>query len=243
MHLDESGSDVLGVLVPHLPKVIPGKPETYLAYKTVHDALNLTYLGPTWGESLKKQGLAALADWTYEHNLPGITGIIINANSYEPGKGYFTLFGKAETDYSWWAEEVKKSKEYDWSPYIHREFNLKPIDFDPPDREDVVTTRIIRDSSLSLKVKALNDYECQLCGLALEMPAGKKYAEAHHLQPLGKPHDGPDAIENMICVCPNHHALLDYGAIELVSENIKVKKGHVISRRFLEYHNNTVYEP
>lgn len=243
MKLEESGRKLLEVLVPHLKKVIPGKPETYLSYKYVHDILGLPYLGPTWGESLKKQGLAALADWTYEENLPGITGIIISIETYEPGKGYFKLFGKNGSDYKWWAEEVKKSKEFNWLPYITTEFDLKPIDLKAPDREDITTSRIIRESALSARVKALNNYECQLCGLVLEMPQGKKYAEAHHIQPLGQPYDGPDIIENMICVCPNHHALLDYGAIKLSIGNVFSKTGHQISEQFIKYHNENVYKP
>lgn len=243
MKLEESGRKVLEVLVPHLGNVVPGKPETYLGYKFVHDTLKLPYLGPTWGESLKKQGLALLADWTFENNLPGITGIIINTESYEPGKGYFKLFGKNEGDYPWWADEVRKSKDFDWSPYIYEEFNLQPVDLKAPDREDVTTSRIIRDSKLSAKVKALNNFECQICGIALKMPAGKKYAEAHHVQPLGEPHNGPDVVENMICVCPNHHAMLDYGAMELIAKNISSNNDHVISTKFIEYHNKNVYRP
>jgi hypothetical protein len=243
MEIEDSGRRVLEVLVPHLTEVVPGKPETYLGYKYVHEALGLTYLGPTWGESLKKQGLAALADWTYENDLPGITGIIINTDSYEPGKGYFKLFGKDEGDYPWWAEEIRKSKTFNWSPYIQVKFDLKPVDLTSPDREDITVSRIIRDSKLSARVKALNDWECQICGLTLDMPEGKKYAEAHHIQPLGKPHSGPDVIENMICVCPNHHAMLDYGAVKLSGESIVSKHGHAISEQFIEYHNKNVYQP
>lgn len=243
MELEESGRKVLEFLVQHLKKVVAGKPETYLGYRFVHESLHLTYLGPTWGESLKKQGLAALADWTYENRFPGITGIIIHTDTYKPGKGYFKLFGKDEDDYSWWAEEIRKSKIFNWSDHLPDNFDRKPVDLASPEREDVTVSRIIRDSTLSLKVKALNDWQCQICGLTLEMPNGKKYAEAHHIQPLGDPHSGPDVIENMICVCPNHHALLDYGALKLSSEIIIYRNGHVISEQFIGYHNKKVYKP
>lgn len=125
MGLEVSGRKLLQILVHHLKKVNPGKPETYLSYKSIHDQLNLPYVGPTWGESLKKQGLAALANWTHENNLPGITGIIVSTESYEPGKGYFRLFRRDEGDYEWWANEVKKSKEFDWSSYIHEDTTVR----------------------------------------------------------------------------------------------------------------------
>ncbi len=243
MKLIESGRKLLEILVPHLKKVIPGKPETYLSYKFVHDQLKLPYLGPTWGESLKKQGLAALADWTYANDHPGITGIIINSESYEPGKGYFKLFKREDGDYKWWEDEIRKSKLYDWSPYIDDVFDLVPTDYDAPERKDTSVSRIIRDSSLSARVKSINKNECQVCGTALAMPEGRRYSEAHHIQPLGKPHDGPDVADNMICVCPNHHALLDYGAIPLDISKLRFKEGHVIAEEFIRYHNEKIHKP
>lgn len=38
------------------------------------------------------------------------------------------------------------------------------------------------------------------------------YAEAAHIRALGSPHNGPDVIENVLCLCPNHHVLFDNGA-------------------------------
>ncbi|MGB3620304.1 MAG: hypothetical protein WBA20_03065, partial [Ketobacter sp.] len=187
MDLDLQGKNLLELLVSKLKTVVPGRPETYIGYKECHDRLGLPQMREKWGESLKPQGLSSLADWTKANIKPGITGIIINLSTMEPGKGYFDLFGKNDGDYAWWADQIAKSKAYDWSPYISKVFDLVPSDLDVPDREDIVTSRIIRDSSLSSKIKFLHSYECQLCGIALDMPEGKKYAEGHHIKPLGKP--------------------------------------------------------
>ena len=243
MALDKQGENLLALLVERLDKAIPGQPQTYIGYKQCHDALGLTQQREKWGESLKPQGLSSLADWTEETGLPGITGLIINLSTNEPGKGYFNLFGRDENDYAWWSNQIKEAKEFDWSPYITEEFDLVPIDFAAPDREDIVTSRIIRDTGLSVRVKALNRNECQIGGLVIDMPAGKKYSEAHHIKPLGKPHNGPDIIENMICVCPNHHAILDYGAINLEINEIISKPGHEIAGEFISYHNAIIYKP
>ncbi len=116
--LDLQGQFLLSVLVKHLEKVEPGKPETYIGYKEIHDILKLPQRGPTWGESLKHQGLSSLADWTAAEHKPAITGIIIDAVKYLPGKGYFSLFGKTDEDYKWWEEQVRLSKEYDRTPYF-----------------------------------------------------------------------------------------------------------------------------
>jgi len=116
--LDKEGQQLLAVLVKHLEKVVAGKPETYIGYKEVHDILNLSLRGPTWGESLKHQGLSSLADWTAAEGKPAITGMIISTITCCPGQGYFTLFGKKEEDYGWWKEQIRLSKEFDWSPFL-----------------------------------------------------------------------------------------------------------------------------
>ena len=241
MDLDPQGKKLLSLLVSKIQMVVPGQPQTYIGYKECHDFLELPQMREKWGESLKPQGLSSLAEWTEVNNKPGITGVIINRSTFEPGIGYFSLFGKNDGDYAWWEKQVRESKEYDWSPYVIAEFDLSPSDIHAPDREDIVTSRIIRDTALSVKVKAMHNYECQLCGTALVMPLGKRYAEAHHIKPLGRPHNGPDKIENMICLCPNHHALLDYGALRLSLNDIASSSGHEISEDFIHYHNETIF--
>ncbi|HHF2998003.1 TPA: HNH endonuclease [Vibrio diabolicus] len=243
MNLDDQGRTLLELLVSKLDKAKPGRPETFIGYKECHTQLGLPKLREKWGESLKQQGLSSLANWTESNDKPGITGLIINLSTMEPGKGFFNLFGKDDGDYLWWSEQISKSKEYNWSPYLSKVFDLKPCDLDIPEREDITTSRIIRDSSLSLKVKILHSYKCQLCGTALDMPEGKLYAEAHHIKPLGSPHSGPDVIENMICLCPNHHAMLDYGAIKLDRGTLRVVEGHQVSEDYITYHNEFVYKP
>lgn len=114
-----------------------------------------------------------------------------------------------------------------------------PSDIDdvPPDRATMTVYRILRDSQLARNVKRLHNYECQICGNTIELPNGTRYAESHHIQPLGK-HDGPDIAENIICVCPNHHAMLDYGVIPLAIDKLTLVKGHKLAKRFIDFHNN-----
>ena len=90
-------------------------------------------------------------------------------------------------------------------------------DIEPPSSERVKTTtlRVVRDTTLARYVKVLHHHKCQICGLAIELPDGSHYAEAHHLQPLGAPHDGPDIAANIVVLCPNHHAMCDYGVLTL----------------------------
>ncbi|MBB2943289.1 hypothetical protein FB565_003002 [Actinoplanes lutulentus] len=72
--------------------------------------------------------------------------------------------------------------------------------------------RIVRSTEKARRVKDLHQYACQVCGLQIVTPAGR-YAEAAHIRALGRPHNGPDAKANILCLCPNHHVMFDTGAI------------------------------
>jgi 5-methylcytosine-specific restriction endonuclease McrA len=110
----------------------------------------------------------------------------------------------------------------------------------PPARVKSTTYRVIRDTKLAKQVKALHNYECQLCRKTIVLPDGSRYAEAHHIRPLGKPHNGLDRMDNIMCVCPNHHAELDYGASLLSVKNIQKTQGHYINEEYVFYHNKVI---
>ncbi len=136
-------------------------------------------------------------------------------------------------------EQVPASKP-NHPPVIPPIIHLTPVAFDikeplQPDRVKQETYRILRDTSLARSVKEENQYRCQLCGAKLELNDKTPYAEAHHVKPLGAPHNGPDVRQNILCVCPNHHVLLDYGAIQL--DESRLAK---IEKEYIRYHNGTI---
>jgi putative restriction endonuclease len=56
---------------------------------------------------------------------------------------------------------------------------------------------------------------CQICDTRLVGLSGP-YAEAVHIRLLGAPHHGSDTPDNIIlCLYPNHHALLDHGGVDV----------------------------
>lgn len=116
-------------------------------------------------------------------------------------------------------------------------------DLEHPPAERVVTTvtRVVRDTELAKRIKKLHSQLCQLCGQTVQLADGTGYAEGHHLQPLGKPHDGPDVAENIVCLCPNHHAACDLGAIRLAATDLRPAVGHMVGQQFIDYHNRVVY--
>jgi hypothetical protein len=111
----------------------------------------------------------------------------------------------------------------------------------PPERVETTTYRILRDTPKALRVKQLHKYQCQVCGHTIELSDGTRYAEAHHIQPLGNPHNGPDVAENILCLCPNHHAACDLGAIQLRLRKLRQVRSHVVHTRYIEYHNRVLY--
>jgi predicted restriction endonuclease len=115
------------------------------------------------------------------------------------------------------------------------------LELPPVERVETTVSRILRDTQLSNRVKALHNYECQLCGFTLLLADGSRYAEGHHIQPLGSPHNGPDVLGNIVCLCPNHHAACDLGAIKLVRNELRAAAGHVVGRRYIDYHNSVIY--
>lgn len=104
--LDKQGRRLLALLVKQLSSATAGRPNTYITYSQVHEKLGLTFLGPTYGESLKRQGLTNLADWTASQGRAGITGLIIEGETLLPGKGYFRLFDRTPDDFDWWNNQI-----------------------------------------------------------------------------------------------------------------------------------------
>jgi predicted restriction endonuclease len=116
----------------------------------------------------------------------------------------------------------------------------------PPQRIDVQITRIIRDTQAARDLKSLYEYRCQICGFRIEPKTNQFYAEVHHVQPLGGGHNGLDIISNMLVLCPNHHAMFDFGAVRFISEDtVKIARRdysitvkHKLAPESIAYHND-----
>ncbi|MGW1052368.1 HNH endonuclease [Streptomyces sp. NPDC002521] len=89
----------------------------------------------------------------------------------------------------------------------------------PVQRRTAVVQAQERDSRVKRQVKAWYDNTCQFCGTVIELATPPfAYSEAAHIQALGAPHNGPDRIENVLCLCPNCHVRFDMGARFLTDE-------------------------
>ena len=106
-----------------------------------------------------------------------------------------------------------------------------------PDKVKQHEYRILRDTVLARNVKDEKGYKCEICHDNIILKDGRLYAEAHHLKPLGRPHNGPDVRENILCVCPNDHVRLDYGVIAL-----DIRKLSGVGKEYVDYHNEKIYK-
>jgi hypothetical protein len=117
-----------------------------------------------------------------------------------------------------------------------------------PNRRPSIVNRIVRDTRLTKEIKSLYKHNCQICGISLEINSGK-YAEGAHIKPLGKPHNGDDSISNILCLCPNHHVLLDGGALYISDEfevvplgtKLRMDRNHELDLENLQYHRRVIF--
>lgn len=115
-------------------------------------------------------------------------------------------------------------------------------------RRQVNSSRLERDPHLVAEIKLLYQHRCQVCEVRLETRFGH-YSEAAHIQGLGTPHDGPDELSNLLCLCPNHHVQFDRLFL-FIDEDWNVRRSrdrglisplmrhpeHVIDEECVEYH-------
>ena len=155
--------------------------------------------------------------------------------------------------------ELEEAAEVDRQPAVGTQAALFPAAseaqeptaaYGPAPRRESTTQRLVRDTAVTHRVKVLHDYHCQVCATQLRSAAGS-YAEAAHIRPLGAPHHRPDIMANVLCLCPNHHVLLDLGSFGIADDGLLLglsgrlifHKKHLIEPNFLAYHRAHFYEP
>jgi len=119
-----------------------------------------------------------------------------------------------------------------------------------PPRQSITTQRVVRNSAIAQYIKSLHDHRCQVCGIRLETGGGP-YSEAAHIRPLGQPHNGPDIVSNVLCLCPNHHVLFDLGGIVITESftvvevqhsqivgDLRLHPQHLLDTNALAYHHS-----
>ena len=125
-----------------------------------------------------------------------------------------------------------------------------PASNQEPDRVNSYTTRIVRETRASEAVKEAYQHVCQACSTRLELPGGA-HAQTAHIRPLGRPHNGPDTADNILCLCPNCFALFDGWAFAIEDDGTLIGaldgtlneiETHEVKREHLEFHRRMFVE-
>ncbi|MGD9858232.1 MAG: HNH endonuclease, partial [Planctomycetaceae bacterium] len=123
-----------------------------------------------------------------------------------------------------------------------------------PKTVTVVRKVRLRSTLLAADLKQRYLHSCQICNGTVQL-VSTQYAEAHHIRPLGSPHFGPDVEGNILVVCPNHHVMLDRGAVSIDPHSLLVRHirqafepcrlnvapWHNLDHRFLLYHGAHIF--
>lgn len=114
-------------------------------------------------------------------------------------------------------------------------------------KKEVTILRTIRDTKVARDIKKLYNYKCQVCGETIPTKSGR-YAEGAHIRPLGRAHNGDDSADNVICLCPNHHVMLDRGSFSIndnfeiigaITGNLILHPKHLLNKLNLQYHRKS----
>lgn len=153
------------------------------------------------------------------------------------------------------------SMSYGYDFFDFTSSHIEKEDVVDSDEEILMSTTLLtrrrRDTIESKKLKDEYNNTCQICGKKIVITQNVNYSEAHHIQPLGGKHRGPDDRTNMIVLCPNHHAMFDLGVIAIdpndgvtilhIDKNdaisgkpVKQMK-HNISSTYLRYHYQNIF--
>ena len=186
-------------------------------------------------------------------NLPVASGILIDEVTSHHRKLAKSIGQASHIElYPEESESAYRALHEKAKPSPIREFERAPSDIaEPPGRSEARVLRIIRDTVAAKSLKAIYDYKCQVCGLRIEPEPDKYYVEAHHVRPLGGDHHGLDTHGNMLVLCPNHHAMFDFGIPHFIdADHIMIRETthpmtckHTLADDVIAYHNEHIHRP
>lgn len=77
----------------------------------------------------------------------------------------------------------------------------------------------MRDASVVERVKGMYGNTCQICSRRVDITkSGLAYSEVAHIHAVGKPYEGPDVVENAVCLCPLCHVKMDRGVLQITDD-------------------------
>ena len=103
-----------------------------------------------------------------------------------------------------------------------------------PLKERIKINKIKKDPEITERVKTIYGFRYQVCGIRLDTPLKRPISIGAHIKGLGFPHNGPDVIENMLCLCPNHHDQFDKYSFSFDTKDFRINGLKDFERRKLK---------
>lgn len=172
-------------------------------------------------------------------------------SEFSPQKGY-SYAGLYSVVEAW--EEIGKSGfkicrfrlKYSGNNHVKKTIHQIELDYSQKTKKRTESTvlRIVRDTKIAWQIKRLYNFKCQVCQVAIPTKSGH-YAEGAHVKPLGRPHDGDDNPDNLLCLCPNHHVMFDKGVFSItdhlqlignITGELVMNSDHQLNISNLQYH-------
>lgn len=143
------------------------------------------------------------------------------------------------------------------------ELDIEPVPLKMKGKETPETKKVprsirLRSTILGAEIKRRYNHLCQVCRTTVRLAGIERYAEAHHLKPLGSPHLGPDVPGNIIVLCPNHHVMFDRGAATVSpatpeilhatgrlfrkKKRLYLESWHLLRKACLKYHHDRIFK-
>jgi len=110
----------------------------------------------------------------------------------------------------------------------------------PPAVRREIVKRFKRNLKLVRRLKRLYEGRCQVCDFTFEKGKGGRYCEAAHIRPISLREADLDIRDNLVILCPNHHKMLDHGAMRIEFDPSKKKLFAVIEGRRLAIQNKHI---
>jgi 5-methylcytosine-specific restriction enzyme A len=115
-------------------------------------------------------------------------------------------------------------------PDAINDLDVEPNGQEFPGRTSSTNSGYCRDPKIRAAVLRRAKGKCEHCDeLGFSLKSLKHYVEAHHIIHLSM--DGPDTMENVIALCPNHHREAHYGSKSDVLERELMKKLKALRRK------------
>lgn len=189
-----------------------------------------------------------LSLFCYENDMPLISVMVVNSDTYMPGAGFFRLYtnltgNTVDDEFSVFKEELKKVRDYEHWYKLSDLLDLNVNMYNYKKKSEGIKTyeegkaklethtkrernpKVVKEAK-SLFMKKNGRLYCELCGFDFEKiygELGRGFIEGHHINLVSQMKDGDvTKVEDIKMLCSNCHKMVHRGIVKGIDiEEIK----------------------